>query len=482
MSADWPRLRISDVANFLNNKRVPLKSLDRKKRQGQYPYYGASGIVDYIDDFIFDGNYLLISEDGENLRTRKTPVAFKAHGKFWVNNHAHVLSEKEEGILDYLEYYFSQLDLTPYITGAAQPKLNKANLDRIEIPIPPYQERLAINRVLNNFAQKIQLNHQINQTLEQMAQAIFKSWFVDFEPVRAKMEAKKRWHALQSGNESASTVCYPGEPQPLPDLETYMNLAAMQAISGKTSEQLARMEREQPDQYAQLRATAELFPSAMQSSELGEIPEGWEVSEIGKEVNVVGGGTPSTKNPEFWEGGNIHWTTPKDLSNLADKVLINTDRKITSKGLEKISSGLLPVDTVLMSSRAPVGYLALAKIPVAVNQGYIAMKCEKCLSPEYVIQWASANMDEIKRRASGTTFSEISKKNFKMIPVLVPDEKLIDRYSVYVKNIYSEIEAKVRESYELAKLRDTLLPKLLSGEITVPEAEAQLATTGEVQA
>ncbi len=99
----------------------------------------------------------------------------------------------------------------------------------------------------------------------------------------------------------------------------------------------------------------------MQESELGEIPEGWGVSQIGDEVTVVGGGTPSTKNPEFWEDGTINWTTPKDLSNQVDKVLIDTDRRITQAGLNRISSGLLPVDTVLMSSRAPVGYLASPK-------------------------------------------------------------------------------------------------------------------------
>lgn len=140
MSCNWPLKRISEVANFENSKRVPLKSLDRAKRQGEFPYYGASGVVDYIDDFIFDGNYLLISEDGENLRTRNTPIAFQATGKFWVNNHAHIFSEKEEGILDYLEYYFSILNIGAYITGAVQPKLNKANLDKIEIPIPPLED------------------------------------------------------------------------------------------------------------------------------------------------------------------------------------------------------------------------------------------------------------------------------------------------------------------------------------------------------
>ena len=101
MSVSWSLKKISDICEFQNNKRVPLKSLDREKRQGEYPYYGASGIVDYIDNYIFDGKFLLISEDGENLRTRNTPIAFQAQGRFWVNNHAHILAEKEEGILDY---------------------------------------------------------------------------------------------------------------------------------------------------------------------------------------------------------------------------------------------------------------------------------------------------------------------------------------------------------------------------------------------
>lgn len=454
MSSEWPVKRISEIAYFLNNKRIPLKSLDRAKRQGSYPYYGASGIVDHIDDYIFDGVYLLISEDGENLRTRKTPIAFKAEGKFWVNNHAHVLSEREEGVLDYLEYYFSSLDLNAYITGAVQPKLNKASLDSIKIPFPSKETRLFINSILNSLTKKVDLNKKINQTLEQMAQSLFKSWFVDFEPVKAKITAMEAGSTLEDAT-----------------------LAAMTSISGKDSTALTVFAREQPEQYAELKATAELFPAAMQESELGKIPQGWSISEIGKEIDIVGGGTPSTKEPEYWENGVINWTTPKDLSGLQDKILFETERKITKKGLIKISSGLLSVDTVLMSSRAPVGYLALAKIPLAINQGYIAMKCNQDLSPEFVLQWCTANMPEIESRASGTTFAEISKKNFSPIPVLKPTKKLVVAYTLTVANIYSLIEGNARNSGTLQQLRDTLLPKLLSGEITLPEAEIWAAQT-----
>ncbi len=293
-----------------------------------------------------------------------------------------------------------------------------------------------------------------------MAQALFKSWFVDFDPVKAKISAKDAWINLHGAIPATDSPVYADYAQSL-------CAAAMSVISGKTTAQLEAFATQNPKQYQSLKATADLFPDAMQESELGDVPEGWEVSEIGKEVTVVGGGTPSTKTPEYWENGTNHWTTPKDLSGLSDKIITDTERKITDAGLAKISSGLLPVDTVLMSSRAPVGYLALAKVPIAINQGHIAMKCEKVLTPEYVIQWCDSVMHEIKQRASGTTFAEISKKNFNVIPVIVPKHEIVTAYSKVVGDVYQGIENNVMENQSLTQLRDTVLPKLLSGELSV---------------
>lgn len=314
------------------------------------------------------------------------------------------------------------------------------------VRIPPLEEQHSIAVLLNSLSDKIQLNSETNQTLEQMAQAIFKNWFVDFEPVKAKIDA------LEAGGSEEDAL-----------------LAVMQALSGKDAAALARLQTEKPEQYAELRSTAVLFPSTMQDSDLGEIPDGWIVSNIGDEVTVVGGGTPSTKDLAFWNEGKFHWTTPKDLSRLEDKVLISTERRITEAGLAKISSGLLPIDTVLMSSRAPVGYLALAKIPVAINQGFIAMKCDKALIPEFVLQWCNAHMNEIKSRASGTTFAEISKKNFKIIPLVIPPKILVDNYSNRVRAVYLQIENNMKEVRFLEELRDNLIPKLLSGSLSVTQ-------------
>ena len=118
-------------------RRVPVRSSDREDQDGPYPYYGASGIIDYVDDYIFDGARLLVAEDGANLLARPTPVAFIASGQYWVNNHAHVIAENGVADLQYLEFVIKNIDLKPYISGSAQPKLNRANLDRIPIPLPP---------------------------------------------------------------------------------------------------------------------------------------------------------------------------------------------------------------------------------------------------------------------------------------------------------------------------------------------------------
>lgn len=182
-SNEWARYKLEDIAVFYDSSRVPLNSREREKRKGKYPYYGASGIVDYIDGYIFDGEYVLISEDGENLRSRQTPIAFKVDGKFWVNNHAHVIKGKEPFLNDWIVYFFQNLDVNPFITGAVQPKLNKENLQLLEIPLPDFGKAKTIVSILSALDDKIELNRQTNATLEAIAQSIFREWFVDGEDI-----------------------------------------------------------------------------------------------------------------------------------------------------------------------------------------------------------------------------------------------------------------------------------------------------------
>lgn len=133
---------------------------------------------------------------------------------------------------------------------------------------------------------------------------------------------------------------------------------------------------------------------------------------------------------------------------------------------------------MLLSSRAPVGYLALAKVPMAINQGYIAMKCEKQLPPEFVLQWCVHRMDEIKQRASGSTFAEISKKSFKPISVVVPTSEVLSAYQKLVKPLYDAITSNARQNEQLSILRDTLLPKLLSGDVKLSDPKVKVGEIG----
>ena len=287
-------------------------------------------------------------------------------------------------------------------------------LRTIDIPLPNLAEQRAIAHILGTLDDKIEVNRRMNETLEAMAQALFRSWFVDFEPVRAKI-AKRR-------------------------------IQLPPHIAG-------------------------LFPDRLVESDIGMFPRGWEISEIGREVTAIGGTTPSTKVDAFWTDGQHPWATPKDLSALSEPVLLNTAKRVTSAGLATISSGLLPRGTVLMSSRAPIGYLAIAETPVAVNQGFIAMVCGRRLPNVYVLFWCRENVAHIKSIAGGSTFAEISKKAFRPIPVLVPPPELLAAFTPTVRSLYDHIVANVKQNTCFADIRDLLLPRLVSGEFRVRQAD-----------
>lgn len=333
-------------------------------------------------------------------------------------------------------------------TGSAQAGANAKILGLYEVDLPDEDVQDKAVSIAIAISNKITLNRQINQTLEQMAQALFKSWFVDFDPVVD--------NALDAG--------FFEQELDLPD-ELLRRAEARKAV------------RAQAGFKPLPAATRQLFPAAFEpcaepSLGLGGwVPKGWSVSTTGDELTVKGGSTPSTANPEFWEGGHIHWTSPKDLSGSQEKVMLDTERKITTSGLNKITSGLLPVETVLMSSRAPIGYLTLTKIPLAINQGYIAIPSTKRLSQEYVLYWLSSSVEEIKGIAGGTTFAEISKKTFNNIPLLVPNNETIEIFSAIAKSYLHKMELNVLERTALEHLRETLLPKLISGELSLDDVE-----------
>ena len=151
---EWTPCVLQDVVEFLDGQRKPLESADRARRQGAYPYYGASGIIDYIDDYIFDEPLLLLGEDGANIINRSTPLCFIATGKYWVNNHAHVMRPKNGHNIKFLCELLESLDYTRYNTGTAQPKLNQEKCRGIELVLPIYEEQCRIADFLSSLDQK----------------------------------------------------------------------------------------------------------------------------------------------------------------------------------------------------------------------------------------------------------------------------------------------------------------------------------------
>lgn len=315
----------------------------------------------------------------------------------------------------YLHYLFREISKIPlsWVGGSARSFLRRDDVRNLQFPLPSLSEQQKIASALAALDDKIELNRQMNETLEAQARALFRDWFVDFGPVKAKIAGDAPYLA--------------------------------------------------PDLWS-------LFPDRLDDD---GVPEGWRYSTIGAEVDALGGSTPSTKNAEFWDG-DIAWTTPKDLSDLNSPILLKTSRCITTAGLAKISSGLLSAGTVLLSSRAPVGYLAITQIPLAVNQGYIAMRCERRISNWFAFLWAKQNLDLILRNANGSTFQEISKRNFRPLPVVVASEEVHSAFDGLVEVLFATIAANELESRTLAQTRDLLLPKLMSGEIRVGEVDRAL--------
>lgn len=159
-NGEWEEKKLGEISNFLDGKRKPLKDSDRNNRKGIYPYYGASGIIDYIDDYIFDKELILLGEDGANILTRNTRLAFLATGKYWVNNHAHVIEGKKYVNQYFLCEYLEKLDYTQYNTGTAQPKLNQEICKNILVKLPYLKEQEKIGNFLSNIDKKISITEE----------------------------------------------------------------------------------------------------------------------------------------------------------------------------------------------------------------------------------------------------------------------------------------------------------------------------------
>ena len=387
LEADWPTTALGEVVKNFDSKRVPLSSRERQLRQGKYPYYGAAGCIDHVDDYLFEGLHLLVGEDGSVIRPDGRPFLQLVNGKFWVNNHAHVLRGDDETETKFLFYALETCNVSGMVTGAVQPKITQANLNSIRFCYPPRKAREKIVRVLGALDDKIELNRRMNATLEAMARALFQSWFVDFDPVRAKLD---------------------GRPP-----------AALDP------------------------ATAALFPDAFDETALGHIPHGWEVKTLGEVIELAYGKPLKAEDRKngpvcvYGANGPVGWHDEKLVSGPG----IVVGRKGNPGVVTWAHGDFYPIDTTF----------------------YVEPRGECCSL--YFLYYA-LSLHNLANLSADSAVPGLNRNHAYMSKQVIPSEPVLTAFDSQIAPIFASIHANTEQSRTLATLRDTLLPKLLSGELS----------------
>ncbi|MFO7832234.1 MAG: restriction endonuclease subunit S [Desulfuromonadaceae bacterium] len=455
MTADFTSSQLSDFLSFKNGKSSP-----ERNDEAPYPVFGSNGLIGYADKTNSDQNTIVIGRVGSYCGS----VQF-SDTQCWVSDNAIICTSKnpEESLFWY--YFLKLSDLNQYRSGSGQPLLNQNTLNSITCKVPAaLSERIQIGEVLASLDRKQNLNHQINQTLEQMAQAIFKSWFVDFEPVKAKIAA------LKAGGSEEDALH-----------------AAIQAISGKDEAQLTRLQTEHPEQYAELRATAELFPSAMQDSELGAIPEGWGVLGLGELCETITKGTTPKKTDiaEASDPANVPFIKVKDIADTGEIIQEGLNTIPDSVHRKTLKRSILKTDDLLFSIAGTIGRVAIVDTTLEssnTNQavGIIRLReQEKYLSLVWQILLSDRTQNEIRSKVVQGVQANASLKNLRDIRVLLPYNYLVEIANSKLDALLRQILSNRTQSRNIIEIRDTILPKLLSGELSVTKAEDQIADIEE---
>jgi len=292
--------------------------------------------------------------------------------------------------------------------GAVFDSLKCADIPKFELPLPSLAEQRAIACILETLDDKIELNRQMNETLEAIARAIFKSWFVDFDPVRAKGEGR--------------ASCLP-------------------------------------------KRIADLFPDRFDDSELGEIPAGWRISRLGREAVTVLGGTPSRAEPAYWRG-DIPWINSGKANEFR---VVEPSEFITQEGLDTSATKMLPSrTTVIAITGATLGQVSLTEIETCANQSIVGVIGTDALPSEFIYFWVKEHIEDLLAWQTGGAQQHINKNNVNDMPVICPNEGVIAAYLALVRSGFDRIKACCNDSLALSTLRDTMLPKLISGELGIP--------------
>lgn len=405
MPNNWKTYKLSEVIKIIGggtpktsessywNGNIPWLSVKDFQGERKYVYETEKTIT---EEGLKKSSTKLLPKDSIIISARGTVGEMAVLGKeMTFNQSCYGILPNEKISNEYLYYLLKQkvTELQGLSYGSVFDTITTKTFDGLDVLIPEnLKEQKSIASILSTIDDKIENNLAINKTLEEMAMALYKHWFVDFGP-------------FQDGE--------------------------------------------------------------FVESELGKIPKGWEVKKIGEVIETLGGGTPSTTKKEYWEDGDILWYSPTDLTRENSLFSFDTAKKITALGLQKSSAKMFPTNSLLMSSRATIGLLTINTKEACTNQGFITMLPNDKLTVYQLYFWVKDNMDLIISKANGSTFKEISKSNFRDLEIVVPNS--IESYIEQTKDIFEQIKNNTSENQTLTQFRDTLLPKLISGEVRLKE-------------
>lgn len=431
MSSEWQKVRLDKFANINPARRVrkggavsfvemaalPQGSRDIASADVQ------SRIAKGAGAHFRNGDTLLARitpclENGKTAQVRCLQEGEIAEG----STEFIVLSGVDPTDNDFVYYLCREPAFRQYAIGrmegtSGRQRVSWQSIAAYEFDCPPPVARQQISQLLTALDDRITLLRETNATLEAIAQAIFKSWFVDFDPVRAKMEGRA--------------------PEGMDE------------------------------------ATAALFPDSFEESELGLVPKGWRACSFIETISVIGGGTPKTSVLEYWNG-DIPWFSVVDAPAETDVFVIDTEKHITEVGLNNSSTKLLLAGTTIISARGTVGRLALVGQNMAMNQSCYGLRGKA--GDDYFTYFSTYRLVEtLKQRTHGSVFDTITRDTLAGISVIYPHESAINAFENLLSPIMGRIKENLKQAQTLAALRDTLLPRLISGKLRLPEAENTIA-------
>ena len=435
VSDGWVSLRLGDVCTKIGSGATPRGGKEVYLEEGPYALIRSQNV--YNSGFNYDGLAFINQQQATDLKNvevfaddvllnitgdsvarvcQVAPDVLPAR----VNQHVAIIRPDPNKLSPrFLRYFLVSPEIQATLlswagSGGTRNALTKGMIESFDVQAPmDVAEQRAIAHILGTLDDKIELNRRMNETLEEMARALFKSWFVDFDPVRAKMEGRD-----------------PGLPKHL----------------------------------------ADLFPDRLVDSELGPIPEGWEIGVLDDAIELLSGGTPRTSVASYWNG-DIFWYTAKDAPSLSDVFVLDTERTITQAGVENSSTKILPFGTTIITARGTVGRLACLGMPMAMNQTCYGIRGARGY-PDFFTYWTIRKaVDELQSRTHGTIFDTITRQTFKIIDMVLPPVNVTEAFECTVNPIMGHILNNLNESRTLAAQRDALLPKLVSGKLRLDRGQ-----------